>query len=75
MDEHRTRQNEVKTVKNVKKKKAVIGQRIKGCDTLIIDAAEKLIAPMKEENREIKYILRPRRNVYWSWIRWKDKDA
>lgn len=46
---------EVKTAKNVKKKEAVHYRRIKRYDILTIGGEEKLIAPMKEENGEIKY--------------------
>lgn len=46
---------EVKTAKNVKKKKSIHYRRIKRYDILTIGGEEKLIAPMKEENGEIKY--------------------
>lgn len=46
---------EVKIAKNVKKKKAVHYRRINRYDILTIGGEEKLIAPIKEENGEIKY--------------------
>lgn len=46
---------EVKTAKNIKKKEAVHYRRIKRYDILTIGGEEKLIAPMKEDNGEIKY--------------------
>ncbi|KAF9405285.1 hypothetical protein HW555_013915, partial [Spodoptera exigua] len=45
---------EVKTAKNIKKKEAVHYRRIKRYDILTIGGEEKLIAPMKEDNGEIK---------------------
>jgi len=46
---------EVKTAKNVKKKEAIHYRRIKRYDILTIGGEEKLIAPVKENNGEIKY--------------------
>jgi len=46
---------EVKTAKNVKKKEAIHYRRIKRYDILTIGGEEKLIAPVKEDNGEIKY--------------------
>jgi len=46
---------EVKTAKNVKKKEAIHYRRIKRYDILTIGGEEKLIAPVNEDNGEIKY--------------------
>ncbi|XP_067142185.1 KRAB-A domain-containing protein 2-like [Centruroides vittatus] len=48
---------EVKAAKNMKKKLAVHYRRIKRYDILTIGSEEKLIAPMKEENKEIRYYI------------------
>ncbi|XP_023221007.1 KRAB-A domain-containing protein 2-like [Centruroides sculpturatus] len=48
---------EVKAAKNMKKKQAVHYRRIKRYDILTIGGEEKLIAPMKEEDGEIRYYI------------------
>ncbi|CAH1643623.1 unnamed protein product [Spodoptera littoralis] len=54
-DEYAKCLEEVKTAKNIKKKEAVHYRRIKRYDILTIGGEEKLNAPMKEDNDEIKY--------------------
>ncbi|KAL3268886.1 hypothetical protein HHI36_007975, partial [Cryptolaemus montrouzieri] len=54
-DKYAKYSEEEKTAKNIKNKEAVYYRRIKRYDISTIDGEEKLIAPMKEDNGEIKY--------------------